>query len=183
MTKFPEQVRTCKVNLTQEKVIKRGEELAHTVQLLAQVEAEKREVMSSMKAKADTHEKRITELSMAIQNGYEYEGVVCDSVPDYEGRKVFLHRRDTGEVIEERAMLASEAQETLPLEVESDDEGKVAPPTFSEPEDDDEPPDTDADFDVTEDRPTPAEPSLTKAERKSADLKVVKPQRVRRKKP
>ena len=189
MTKFPEQVRTLKVTLTQDEKVKRGEELAHTVQLLAQVEAEQREVVSSMKAKAEAHRKQIHVLSQAISNGYEYRQVLVDSTPDFEARRVTLFRRDTGEVVEERAMLEHEAQEQLPLEEQHDDEGKVKPPTFEEEteeedeeEDEDEDteeekkviPDNDDAYYEEGDEPKPSEPYIPPSEKKAA-LKVVKP--------
>ena len=91
--------------------------LARANRELAQLELRKKEVVSALKAQAETQNAEISRLSEFINNGYEYRDVECFisyNVPE-AGLKTII-RRDTGDVVRELKMDDFDKQEEFPLD-------------------------------------------------------------------
>lgn len=125
-TRTVQSTRSLRCPLTSEEILERADRAAH---LLVDIDAKEADLDSAKKqAKADIErlEAEHRALSGQIRDRAEYRNVVCDELHDYRTWKVTITRRDTGEVVDERAMTLAEresAQEALPLE---SDEAKDA---------------------------------------------------------
>lgn len=64
-------------NLTESELLLFGRELAETTNELAQLEADKKRVVSDFAAKITERESRINRLSGVISTGYEFRDVEC----------------------------------------------------------------------------------------------------------
>ena len=92
-------------------------QLARSTRELAQVELQKKEVVSALKARAEAQNSEIARLSEFINNGYEYRNIECEiryDTPDI-GWKTIV-RVDTGEIVREMKMDEFDKQEELALE-------------------------------------------------------------------
>ena len=109
------ETRSLKCLLLQSEKLQKAEELATVTQQLAQLEEEKKEVSDRMKSRITEASARQSVLAATVASGYEYRQTDCEILRDWEGKRIIVTRLDSGEVIEERAMLENELQRKLPL--------------------------------------------------------------------
>ena len=102
-----------------------GDALAAVLEERDAAETRATETKAALKAEIEAHTAGAKFIQKKIANGYEMREVMCALVRDFLAFRVTLTVIDTGEVIEDRPMTASE-RECLPLE---------APPTMGAPAD------------------------------------------------
>lgn len=95
--------------LTQAETLARGDEMA-AAELEIEDLKQKRKGLNG--AIADLSETR-GRLAKAIDTGKETRSVMCEWTPDFKARTKTLHRSDTGEVVDQRALAPGEAQTGL----------------------------------------------------------------------
>lgn len=78
-------------------------------ELVTKMEAEKRELADRQKPDRD----RLTDLKSRIRKGGEDTTIECSWRKDYEAQKAYLHRPDTGEVVDEVYLSDSDKQADL----------------------------------------------------------------------
>lgn len=88
------------------------------------LKAEKAEAMSSFKDRMGALNTRAAELRGLVQRGKEKRGVECISYEDHRLGELVIKRRDTGEIIERRALTAQERQLTLDIQEPTEDEDR-----------------------------------------------------------
>ena len=99
-----------KCNLTNAELLEYGNSLARLNTKANELKDQAKSVASDFKAKIDAAGSEAGVFARAIQNGFEYRNVECEIDRDYEVRKVFTTRLDTGEIIKTRDMTQEELQ-------------------------------------------------------------------------
>lgn len=99
---------TCK--LTSEELLKYGDECARCRIDMLDIEARLSSVRKELQAQVEQKDARIRELASKIQSRTETRDVPVVVTHDYEKQRVFCIRQDTGEVVWDRTMTASESQ-------------------------------------------------------------------------
>ena len=99
--------------LTEEEKICRGGDLAGHVRMIELLTGEKKEKVAAYKTKIDAHNLDAVNLSVALQNGYEYRSVECRMVKNYQLRIVDFVRVDTGELVLSRPFDINDGQESM----------------------------------------------------------------------
>lgn len=107
-------------DLTAGEVATYSNELAAATQLQAEIEAEKKEVMSDFTARLNKCIADSRVLARKITNRKEDRQVECDLDFDYTKGVVFVVRTDTGVTIDQRKMTDEERQERLDFEEAED---------------------------------------------------------------
>jgi hypothetical protein len=105
--------RTCRVDLTDGEVQKRGQTLIKTMDDKDAESAEFEAVRDIHKSEQKKFESFIRELRHAIAQKYEYRKTACDEIFDFLIGIVRVERCDTGEVIDSRTMTDKERQRDL----------------------------------------------------------------------
>lgn len=103
-------------DLNEQEVRQYSNELARLVTEQAEVEAEKKEVMSDFTAKINKIVADSRVLSRKVSTRKEERQVECDREFDYTKGMVYTVRMDTGETIDQRKMTEDEKQERLQFE-------------------------------------------------------------------
>jgi hypothetical protein len=109
-------VRSLPVRLTDEELLKKGQELAATVQDIAAEESRQVDIKTQLKAKLAELDARRSGLAVTVSRKEEHRDVEVDIFYDYQRGVVEDIRRDTGEVLTTRVMQESERQQKLPVE-------------------------------------------------------------------
>jgi len=104
---------TLKCILTSEEVLKAAKELAARTDELRRLEEEKKTVSDSFKSKITACETQRNMSSALVRDEYDWLRVDCNKVMNYAKNNVQVIRTDTGEVIENREMLADEKQREI----------------------------------------------------------------------
>lgn len=114
--------------LTIEETSRLTQDLCRNQLALPRLQNEKKEVVSSFKAKEDTLNARINEQAQTLNDGYEYKQVLCDVTYDLETKMKVWTSVETGEIIdqcqmtkEDDQMLIDEANEKAKDTVEQRD--------------------------------------------------------------
>ena len=115
-----------KCQLTQEELLERGDQLAHTLDELNKLADEKKALGEELKAKEAKAQAEITVLQQLVRNKYDRQLVDCNLVINYTTQKASLVRLDTEETIEERDITEEEKQ--LDMGFDSDQQEEVASP-------------------------------------------------------
>jgi hypothetical protein len=90
--------------------------LAYECRQVAQLEEQKKEVVSDFKAKIDAKHSLISMLSNNVNNGYEYRNVDCEVELDTPKKGIkTLTRIDTGAEVEVTKMTESDRQTELEI--------------------------------------------------------------------
>lgn len=105
------EVRKLPVKMTEEEVADCGRLLVERMTQRDEVAAEKAEAMSTFKDRLELADGLVQAARESIQTGEKKVDVECDVVYSWEENKVSVVRKDTGEVVEERAMDAAEREE------------------------------------------------------------------------
>lgn len=108
-------VRSLPVRLTEEELLKKGSQLAATVQDIAAEEGRQVDLKAAMKAKLAEIDARRTQLAIAVSRKEEARDVEVDVWHHYDRGVVVDVRRDTGEIVNTRVMSTAERQPSLPL--------------------------------------------------------------------
>ena len=93
-----------------------SQKLAASMQKSAQIENEKKQVMSGYKAQLDALSSNENSLATQIANGYEMRNTPCIVTMEYNTGKKLYHHRTSGELIYEAAMSQTDYQQKLPLQ-------------------------------------------------------------------
>jgi hypothetical protein len=90
------------------------DDLAHDMSVklseIYEIELEKKNVTSQLKAKMDNAESDLRLVKMNFDNGFEYRDIDCEVRMDFIAGMVVTTRIDTGEVIDNVPMTAAERQ-------------------------------------------------------------------------
>lgn len=107
-------VRSLACRLTEEELLKKGQELAATVQDISSEESRQQDIKSQLKAKLAELEARRSNLAITVSRKEEHRDVEVDIFHDYQRGVVEDVRRDTGEIVSRRVMNPEERQQKLP---------------------------------------------------------------------
>jgi seryl-tRNA synthetase len=99
--------------LSTDELLKYSDQLSCEVNEVASLQAKKAAAASDYKAKIEAKEEIITDLARKVRTKEEDREVECEIVKDWEHKCVRTTRRDTGEVVGERAMTAEEMQRMM----------------------------------------------------------------------
>lgn len=97
--------------LTDNEVRERGEAMSQAEREVDALKLKRKNLNARIRGLLD----RMTELSIAIEARKETREIVCNWVPDFKRKVYTLHRADTREVIQERAMGPADLQTALDL--------------------------------------------------------------------
>ena len=84
--------------------------MARSIKEVSQIENELASVKSSFKSKLDLASAEIKQLAEHVANGYEFRNIEVDVTLDFSDRRVYVHRTDNQELVEDRKMNADEMQ-------------------------------------------------------------------------
>jgi hypothetical protein len=87
---------------------------------LDEAKAEWSETKKGLEKQIEFHEKQLNKATGLVSTGEQAREVDCEAVFDYEHDKLTVTRLDTGEVIEERGLQATERQMHLGLDEDPD---------------------------------------------------------------
>lgn len=107
--------KSLKVQLEPEEIAKRAIGMAGQHAELARVVDEKDETAKHFKATIARIESEINEQAVAVNSGFVYQDVECEEHEDWDSKRVYQVRIDTGEEIWERPMTEEERQRPLDL--------------------------------------------------------------------
>jgi len=113
-----EETRLCKCELTQEELLKYGEEQADAQTRLLDLESELKQYKEEHKGRVANAEGTIHRCMSLIRSKYQHRDTVCERVFDYDNGTITVTKKDTGEVVEEREMNKDEQQMGLDIEEE-----------------------------------------------------------------
>lgn len=126
--KVAKEVRSCPVKLTEPERIKRGDEMAACE---VKIEALKGDRATTGRAIRE-QEKRRNELGHMLEVGVEQRELSCEWIPDYQKNVFNLTRPDTREVVDTRAMTATDRQDNLfvveTVDLGPENMGDITPP-------------------------------------------------------
>ena len=118
-----------KVPLTNDELLKFGDDLAQAQHRFTGLDNEKKDMVSNYKAKLTSCEATISLLSNLLIQKYELRDVECERREDYDQGIITLIRLDTKEVVWQRPMSKNETQRELslwPIEETTDEEEEAA---------------------------------------------------------
>ncbi len=104
------ETRTLPVELTDDELLQRGDELARAIQAVREEERHQKAQREAMKDALASLQGDCARLAQVVRERAEPRSVGCRIVHDYAANAVQLVREDTGEVIESRAMSDHERQ-------------------------------------------------------------------------
>lgn len=99
--------------LSHNELLEYGNGLARLHAEANELKEQAKSVASDFKAKIDAAGSEAGIFARAIQNGFEYRDVECEVDRDFETKKVYTTRLDTGEIIKSRDMTQEEMQGRL----------------------------------------------------------------------
>lgn len=105
--------------LSAEELLEYGNSLARLHSECSELKEQAKSVASDFKAKIDAATSQGGIFARAISNGFEYRDVECEVDRDFEAKKVWTTRLDTGEIIKSRDMTQEELQVHLFREKEA----------------------------------------------------------------
>ena len=104
------------VVLKREELEERAQRAAHLLQDHDAMQHEHKEQARSNKLELDKVASNLRDVSRTVREGKEYRDVQCERVFNWTRGTVTDLRKDTGEVLSERAMTEAEAQKALPFD-------------------------------------------------------------------
>lgn len=108
-------IKDIRVSLTDSEKAKIGGEIAQHVMRAEALEDQKRIVTGDLRSEINDERKAYRTKAKALRDGHEYRPIECEEVPNFDRNEVIVRRVDTGEVIDTRAMTATERQTQLDL--------------------------------------------------------------------
>jgi hypothetical protein len=108
--------RDLPVVLTQTELLAKGDSVATLHAKGAELRVKKKTMTDEISGEIKGVEGAISVLVGQIRTRSERREVTCEDIADYEHDLVNVTRKDTGQVIEVRALLALERQKPLPLQ-------------------------------------------------------------------
>lgn len=110
----PEKItKTLHCRLTDTELLVLGDEMACAMGAVGKLEGDKKQSADDFKAQIEKKYAEISDLAGKVRTKEIDRQVECTVTVDFEARCVRTVRDDTGEVIEERAMTATECQAAL----------------------------------------------------------------------
>lgn len=100
------------------------QDLITVLDALDAVEKEKKEAISDFKHRMDTLDNQCEDVRRKIKTGQEMKTIECEFVKDFESNNVKIKRKDTGKIIEDRAMTPQERQKTIDDEIQTNKENQ-----------------------------------------------------------
>jgi hypothetical protein len=126
----PTHVRELPCKLTDEERMSLGDKIAELVGEAEDIEAEKKSIASSYKAKADKISERIQALSRQLLRGTVDRDVEVTIEQDLAHAEEIITRIDTGEVVSRKTLTALEMQRLQQTEIPGSDEPQKPPETW-----------------------------------------------------
>jgi hypothetical protein len=117
-------IRSLPVELTDEELRAKANELASVVSGLGSYEREKSEVSKQIGGKIEQARKEMGRLSQQISTKQEWRDVACEEQFDFEENIVRVIRKDTGDTVDTRVMRPEERQQRMklvPIKKEAED--------------------------------------------------------------
>lgn len=115
LVKLSDELRECFVKLTDAEVAKYALLAAQGTLDIGELEDKKKSAASGYKDGIDRKTSEVREFSRKVKDREEMRKVRCTWHADYEARKAYLTRDDTGEEISGRPLTTQEMQGALPL--------------------------------------------------------------------
>lgn len=100
----------AKYNFTQHELSQRSQDLCDAVDQREQLMAEKKEIVSTFKAKIEAKESDIRQYASHIKNGYEYRDYQCRVVKDFDNHKKDYYDIASGDLIGTEKLTALDYQ-------------------------------------------------------------------------
>lgn len=110
---MPKRFEKLPVQLSNDEVRLKGEELAQQRKAWEAKKAERKAVAARLKEELDELDDKICTLADQVKNRREHRDVEVAELKDFEQGKVDTVRSDTGEVVRSRAMTGGERQVSL----------------------------------------------------------------------
>lgn len=107
------QTERLKVILTQDELLKAGEELSEALREISNLEEEKKAFVANIAAKVKEYEGKGEVASQLIQNKYDQRKTDCVEIMDNTIGLAFTVRMDIGEIVKERKMTSDERQSKI----------------------------------------------------------------------
>lgn len=104
------------VVLKREELEERAQRAAHLLQDHDAMQHDHKEQAKTNKLELEKVASNLREVSRTVREGKEYRDVPCERVFNWTSGTVTDVRKDTGEVLQERAMTDAEAQKALPFD-------------------------------------------------------------------
>lgn len=101
----------CEITCTEIELTAKGKELAGLVATHDEITEEKKEAVSRFKTQLDDVNEKIRKVAKVIETGIEMRPIECSERYNTERMVVETYRMDTGDVISNRPMTATEARE------------------------------------------------------------------------
>lgn len=108
--KIEQSTEYLKCIFTEEEVREMSNDLARKISDLDNAQARKKETVKSIDSDIASIEAKIKELARKVNDKYEFRGVKCKTVIDYEKKKKTITRLDTGEIHLEKDLTEEECQ-------------------------------------------------------------------------
>lgn len=105
--------RYLRVDFTPEEIVEMREKIAHNLQELAQKKDALQSINRQMKGDISLQEQETNLLASKSNSGYEMRNIACEIKSDWQNRRIVVTRKDTGEIVEDRAMRGDELQEDV----------------------------------------------------------------------
>lgn len=102
-----------RVELTEEEVRDAADRMADLFDQVGRIEEEQKSIANNYKAKIKEVEAQLSQTQLLVRNKYEQRLVDCIQSWNIKTCRVVTVRKDTGAIVEERAMTADERQEKL----------------------------------------------------------------------
>lgn len=116
-------VRTLRVELGDDELLRRGYELAQAQTSLTQLHARRASIMAQLKADSMVHQATLERCSQVLATKSEWRDVDCAEVRNFSKSTLVVSRLDTGEIVEKRKLFPHEMQGDLLDELEEPEYG------------------------------------------------------------
>lgn len=110
---FAREILPCRLDVTE--LLTKGQDLEAALQRRDEIERERKNAADGFKQQLEEQAASIRELRKCIRTGTEDRPVSVRVTRDYRRGRVVHIRMDTGEIVSDRAMIAAERQQEMPL--------------------------------------------------------------------
>lgn len=105
--------RYLRVDFTPEEVIAMRGKISQNLQEAARQKDALQAIKKQMQGQIDLLEQETLLLADKSNSGYEMRNIACDMKSDWDKKRIVVTRKDTGEIVEDRAMRGDELQEDV----------------------------------------------------------------------
>lgn len=103
--------RYLRVDFTPEEVVQMREKISHNLQELMRQKDALTAIKKQLQGQIDLLEQETNLLADKSNAGYHMQNVACEMKSDWKNKRITVTRKDTGEIVEDRAMRNDELQE------------------------------------------------------------------------